>query len=47
MNRKKQEKKNEAAPKYLHFLLPMFDICICLYVFLFCLFFSLEVTEKV
>lgn len=39
---RKTRKENEAAPKYLHFLLPMFDIlsfCTCC--------FSLEVTEKV
>lgn len=41
MNRKKMEKKNKVAPKYLHFLLPMFDI---LFVFMF--FSCLEVTEK-
>lgn len=39
---KKMEKKNKVAPKYLHFLLPMFDI---LFVFT-CSFFFLEVTEK-
>lgn len=36
-----EKQENEAAPKYLHFLLPMFDIlsvCMC--------FISLEVTEK-
>lgn len=41
MNRKKTEKKNKVASKYLHFLLPMFDI---LFVFMF--FSCLEVTEK-
>lgn len=41
MNRKKMEKKNKVASKYLHFLLPMFDI---LFVFMF--FSCLEVTEK-
>lgn len=38
----KTRKENEAAPKYLHFLLP--SLTFSLFV---CVFFSLEVTEKV
>lgn len=39
---KKKKNKNEVAPKYLHFLLPTFDILIVFVHF----YFLLEVTEK-